>query len=98
MEPTAAAETGAGMLAAASPRRSILIFGALGVLTGVLSYLAGKYANAEVLRFSFWPFGPGTGAAPFLPGVVFGLLVGSCCRAFGSRNWLKLVVAVLVTT
>lgn len=104
MEPTAAAEIEtepdpAGRThSGPSQGRSILAFAALGVLTGVLSWLAGKYANPEVLRFSFWPFGQATGAAPILPGVVFGLLVGSCCRAFGSRDWLKLAVALLMTT
>jgi hypothetical protein len=100
MEPKVAAGTGAAAVTLARPsqRRSILVFAALGVLTGVLSYLAGKYAGAEVLRFSFWPFGQRTGAAPILPGVMFGLLVAACCRAFGSRDRLLLVVAVLMTS
>jgi hypothetical protein len=100
MDPEVVAETGAtaATRSGTSQRRTILLFAALGVLTGVLSYLAGKYATAEVLRFSFWPFGQRTGAAPLLPGVMFGLLVAGCCRVFGSRNWLLLVVAVLMTS
>jgi hypothetical protein len=92
--PGAAAET----LARAAQRRSILVFAALGVLSGVLCYFVGKHAIPELLRFSFWPLGSHSGAAPIVPGVIFGILVAGCCRRFGSKDWLALVVAVLVTT
>ena len=98
MEPEVAAETAAGTPAGASQRRTILVFAALGVLTGVLSYLAGKYVNVDLLRFSFVPFGQRESAAPILPGVIFGILVAGCCRRFGSRNRWLLALAVLLTT
>jgi hypothetical protein len=101
MEPEVAAQPVAAAPPPASPshHRTILIFAALGVLTGVLSYLAGKYVNADLLRFSFVPFGQRESAAPILPGVIFGLLVAGCCWRFGSRGgWLRLAEAVLVTT
>jgi hypothetical protein len=83
-----------------SQRRSILLFAALGMVSGALSYLAGKYASPDVLRFSLffgWGYGGG-GPAPILPGVIFGLLVAACCHRFGGKHPALLIVAVLLTT
>jgi hypothetical protein len=81
-----------------SPSRTIAVFAALGVLTGVLSYLAATYANPESLRFSFLPFGQERAAAPLLPGVIFGVLVAAACRHYGSKHTPMLALVVLLTT
>src|SRR5215470_9770279 len=81
-----------------SSRRAIIVFALLGLLSGVLSWLAGSFLGQDWLRFSFVPFGWRNGAAPIAPGIVFGLLVAACCRYYGTRSALDLVLAVIVTT
>src|SRR5262245_42931558 len=83
-----------------SQRRLILLFAVLGMASGALSYLAGQYANPDVLRLSFfsgWGYSDG-GPAPILPGIIFGLLVAACSYWFGGKHPVLLVVAVLLTT
>jgi hypothetical protein len=83
-----------------SQRRLVLLFAVLGMVSGALSYLAGKYASPDVLRFSLffgWGYGGG-GPAPILPGIIFGLLVAACSHRFGAKHPALLVVAVLLTT
>jgi hypothetical protein len=80
-----------------SSRRDILVFAALGVASGLISWLSGQYLNQDWLRFSFIPFGWHSSAAPLAPGLVFGVLVAACCRHYGTKDRLALVGAVLVT-
>ena len=80
-----------------SQRRTNLVFAALGMLTGLLSYLS-KYATFGFLHFSFFPHAEYQGTASILPGVIFGVLVVGCCHRFGTRHRLLLLLAVLITT
>jgi hypothetical protein len=80
-----------------SQRRTNLVFAALGVLTGLLSYLS-KYATFGFLHVSFFPHAEYQGTASILPGVIFGLLVAGCCHRFGTRHRVLLLLAVLITT
>jgi hypothetical protein len=73
--------------------RVVLAFAALGAVSGVLSWLAGKYLQLDVLR----PTGRSL-APPIQPGIVFGLLVAGCCHWFAHAHPLRLAGAVLVTT
>jgi hypothetical protein len=101
VEPAVASATvvpAAAPPAGASPWRAILIFAALGAISGVLSYLLGTSLDFKFLHFSFIPFGPYESAAPIVPGVVFGVLIAACCWWFGSKSPVLLVLAVLVTT
>jgi predicted membrane protein len=79
-------------------RRDILVFAALGVASGLISWLAGNVLSPDWLRFSFIPFGWHSSAAPVVPGLVFGVLVAACCRHYGTKDWWALIGAVLVTT
>jgi hypothetical protein len=81
-------------VASTSHWRAVLAFAALGAVSGVLSWLAGKYVHLDVLR-------PPAGRSltpPIQPGIVFGLLVAGCCRWFAPVHPLRLAGAVLVTT
>jgi len=79
-------------VAATSRWRVVLAFAALGAVSGVLSWLAGKYLQLDVLRPSGRSLAP-----PIQPGIVFGLLVAGCCRWFVPVRPLRLAGAVLVT-
>jgi hypothetical protein len=79
-------------------RRDILVFAALGVASGLISWLAGNVLSPDWLRFSFIPFGWHSSAAPVVPGLVFGVLVAACCRHYGTKDWWAQLGAVLVTT
>jgi hypothetical protein len=82
----------------ASPGRvGILVFALLGALSGLISWIAASYLGSEWLRFSFIPFGWRSGAAPIMPGIVFGLLVAACCNHYGGKDKIGLALAVLVT-
>jgi hypothetical protein len=83
---------------APSQGRDILIFAALGVVSGTLSFIAGKHSQLPFLHLSFFPYDAYRGSAPILPGVIFGLLVAGCAHHFGSRDRLRLLLAVLLTT
>jgi hypothetical protein len=100
VEPAAASApvaSAAAPPAGLSRRRAMLVFAALGAMSGVLSYLLGTSLDIKALHFSFIPFGPYESAAPIVPGIVFGVLVAGCCWQFGSRNPVVLLLAVLVT-
>jgi len=85
-----------------SQGRDILVFAALGIISGLLSFVAAKHSQLPFLHLSFFPNDAYRGSAPILPGVIFGLLVAGCAHHFGSRDEsrdrLRLLLAVLLTT
>jgi hypothetical protein len=77
--------------------RLILMFAALGVLTGTLSYLTYQYSlNQNFFRLSF--LGLVGAEAPILPGVIFGVLVGGSIYRFGLKDRFLLLLTVLLVT
>jgi len=76
----------------------ILTFAALGVLSGIASFLAAKYSQLPFLHLSFFPDDAYRGSAPILPGVIFGLLVAACAHHFGARGRWRLLLAMVLTT
>jgi hypothetical protein len=79
----------------AAHRRDILVFAALGIISGILSFVSARYI--DFYHFSFFPTAAYRASAPILPGIIFGLLVAGCARHFAGKDRLSLLLAVLLT-
>jgi hypothetical protein len=79
----------------AADHRDILVFAALGIISGILSFVSARYI--DFYHFSFFPTAAYRASAPILPGIIFGLLVAGCARHFAGKDRLSLLLAALVT-